>query len=84
MGDVKAYKDGKESQRGWNIFFGNEGGLIQPLLPCKVYTIFGTKDSMGVMRKLTSLQSLIADLKDFESQETILCLKAREMRIMID
>jgi hypothetical protein len=31
-GNVKSYKGGKESQRGWNKFFGNEGGLIQPSL----------------------------------------------------
>jgi hypothetical protein len=39
---------------------------------------------MGNVRKDTSLQFLMSNLKDFETQETMLCLKAKEMGIMID
>ena len=60
-----------------------ERGWIDPTLARKVYTVRGTKDSMGAVRKDTSLQYLISNLKDFEMQETMLCLKAREMGITI-
>jgi hypothetical protein len=47
--------------------------------------VYGTKDSMGAVCKDTSLQYLMSkNLKDFETQETLLCLKARDMGIMID
>ena len=39
---------------------------------------------MGNVRKDTSLQFLMSNLKDFETQETMLCLKAKEMGVMID
>jgi hypothetical protein len=62
-----------------------ERGWIDPTLARKVYTVYGTKDSMGAVRKDTSLQYLMSNLKDFETQETsMLCLKAREIGIMID
>ena len=34
--------------------------------------------------KDTSLKFLISNLKDFETQETMLCLKAQGMGVMID
>ena len=61
-----------------------ERGWIDPNVARKVYTVHGTKDSMGALRKDTSLQYLMSNLKDFETQETMLCLKAREMGVMID
>jgi hypothetical protein len=62
-----------------------EQGWINPTVTRKVYTVHGTKDSMGAVRKDTSLQYLMSNLKDFMSQETsMLCLKAREMGIMMD
>jgi hypothetical protein len=61
-----------------------ERGWIDPSLPRKVYTVYGTRDSMGNVRKDTSLQFLMSNLKDFETQETMLCLKAQEMGVMID
>jgi hypothetical protein len=61
-----------------------ERGWIDPKVARKVYTVHGTKDSMGAVRKDTSLQYLMSNLKDFETQETMLCLKAREMGVMID
>jgi hypothetical protein len=61
-----------------------ERGWIDPTLARKVYTVYGTKDSMGAVRKDTSLQYLMSNLKDFETQETMLYLKAREMGMLID
>ena len=61
-----------------------ERGWIDQSLPRKVYTLHGTKDSMGNLRKDTSLQLLMGNLKDFETQETMLCLKAKEMGVMMD
>jgi hypothetical protein len=60
-----------------------EQGWIDPTLARKVYTVYGTKDLMGAVRKDTSLQYLMTSLKDFETQETMLCIKARETGIMI-
>jgi hypothetical protein len=57
-----------------------EQGWIDPMVTHKVYTVHGTKDSMGAVRKdTTSLQYLMSNLKYFESQETMLCLKARRI-----
>jgi hypothetical protein len=61
-----------------------ERGWIDPTLARKVYTVRGTKDSMGAVRKDTSLQYLMSNLKHFEMQETMLCLKVREMGVMMD
>jgi hypothetical protein len=55
-----------------------------PLMTCKVYTVHGAEDSMGAVRKDTSLRYLMSNLKDFEVQETMLQLKAMEMGILID
>jgi hypothetical protein len=61
-----------------------ERGWINPSQNRKVYTVHGTKDSMGAIRKDTSLRYLMSNLKDFESQETMLQLKAKEMGILMD
>jgi hypothetical protein len=61
-----------------------ERGWIDPSLPRKVYMVYGTKDSMGNVCKDTSLQFLMSNLKDFETQENMLCLMAQEMGVMID
>jgi hypothetical protein len=61
-----------------------ERGWIDPTVTRKVYTVHGTKDSMGAVRKDTSLLYLMSNLKDFHGQETMLQLKATEMGIFID
>jgi hypothetical protein len=61
-----------------------ERGWINPMVTRKVYTVHGTKDSMGAVRKDTSLLYLMSNLKDFHGQETMLQLKATEMGIFID
>jgi hypothetical protein len=61
-----------------------ERGWIDPTEDRDVYTIHGTKDSMGAVRKDTSLRLLMSNLKDFEVQETMLQVKAKQMGIFID
>jgi hypothetical protein len=61
-----------------------ERGWIDPTVTRKVYTVHGTKDSMGAVRKDTSLLYLMSNLKDFHGQATMLQLKATEMGIFID
>jgi hypothetical protein len=61
-----------------------ERGWIDPSQNRKFYTLHGKKDSMGAVRKDTSLRYLMSNLKDFEAQETMLQLKAREMGVSMD
>jgi len=61
-----------------------EQDFIDPSQNCKVYSVNGTKDLMGAVRKDTSLWHLMSNLKAFKSQETMLQLKATEMGILID
>ena len=49
-----------------------ERGWIDPTLARKEYTVHGSKDSMGVIRKNTSLLHLMSNLSDFETQEAML------------
>jgi hypothetical protein len=61
-----------------------ERGWIDPGRDRTVYTVQGSKDSMGAIRKDTSLRHLMSNLKDFEVQETMLQVKAAEMGILLD
>jgi hypothetical protein len=61
-----------------------ERGWIDPTLARKEYTVHGSKDSMGVIRKNMSLLHLMSNLSDFETQETMLQLKASEMGVFMD
>jgi hypothetical protein len=61
-----------------------ERGWIDPSQDRRTYTVIGKKDSMGALRKDTSLRYLMSNLKDFEGQETMLQLKATEMGVFMD
>jgi len=61
-----------------------ERGWIDPSRDQSVYTVQGSKDSMGAIRKDTSLRHMMSNLKDFEVQETMLQIKAAEMGILLD
>jgi hypothetical protein len=62
-----------------------ERDWIDPGRDRTVYTVVqGSKDSMGAIRKDTSLRHLMSNLKDFEVQETMLQIKAAEMGILLD
>ena len=49
-----------------------------------LYTLYGSKDSMGAVRKNTSLLYFMSNHKDFVTQETMLQVKARELGILLD
>jgi hypothetical protein len=61
-----------------------ERGWIDPSHDRKSYTVHGKNDSMGAVRKDKSLWYLMSNLKDFEAQETMLQLKAKEMGLFMD
>jgi hypothetical protein len=61
-----------------------ERGWIDPSTDRGLYTVHGSKDSMGAVRKDTSLRQLMSNLKDFEVQETLLQIKAAEMGFLLD
>jgi hypothetical protein len=61
-----------------------ERGWIAPSQDRKSYTVHGKKDSMGAVGKDKSLRNLMSNLKDFEAQETMLQLKAKEMGLFMD
>jgi hypothetical protein len=61
-----------------------ERGWIDPSQDRKSYTVHGKKDSMGAVEKDKSLRYLMSNLKDFEAQETMLQIKAKEMGLFMD
>jgi hypothetical protein len=64
------------------ILFGSEDGSI----PAKIKNLIQSmaKKSMGAFGKDKSLRYLMSNLKDFEAQETMLQIKAKEMDLFMD
>jgi hypothetical protein len=61
-----------------------ERGWIDERKPCKDYIKLGTKYSMGMIQKDTTMLELVANCSDFENEETMLQSKGQEMGMLVD